>query len=171
MEEKFGVLSEEVVTKMAQQGFSPGELEIEKSVDVRYLGQSFEINTPFSDKVTEDFHKLHEKYYGYSNPQLPVETVNLRVRGRARHPLPELPKFALEEPGASEKALIQEKRVVLGGKTVLTRFFLRNKLKAGNVIPGPAIILEYSATTLIPADYQAQVDQYLNLLIEPLAAR
>ncbi len=166
LEERLRLLSEEVVAKMVQQGFSAEEIEIGKSVDVRYLGQSFEINTAFSETLIGDFHTLHEQYYGYSNPQLPVETVNLRVRGRARYPLPDLPKFPLGDPGTSEQALIQEKQVILGGKTVPTRFFLRNKLEAGAVIQGPAVIVEYSATTLVPADYQAQVDQHLNLLIE-----
>ena len=101
------------------------------------------------------------------NPQLPVETVNLRVRARASYPLPEFPTFPLEGPEGSEKALIQEKKVVLDGGPVLTRFYLRTKLKAGNEVQGPAVIVEYSATTLIPNGYRASVDQYLNLLIEP----
>jgi N-methylhydantoinase A len=167
LKDKFHLLSEQITAKMADQGFSVQEIEIEKSVDARYLGQSFEINIPFSDKVIDEFHKLHEQYYGYSNPRLPVETVNLRVRGRSRLPLPELQKVSLEEPGVSRTALIQEKHVTIEGQSVLTSFFMRDKLKAGNVIPGPAVILEYSATTLIPADFQGKVDQYLNLVIEP----
>ena len=167
LEEKFGVLAEELVAKMVQQGFSPQEIEIEKNADIRYMGQSFEINTPFSQKVIADFHKLHELFYGYSNQQLPAETVNLRVRARARHPLPELPKFPLEKPEGSENALIQEKKVILDGIPAPTKFFLRGKLNAGNTIAGPAVVVEYSATTLIPADFRAHVDEFLNLVIEP----
>jgi N-methylhydantoinase A len=167
LEEKFAALHQEILDKMGQEGFAAEQVEIERSVDVRYLGQSFEINTPFSEKVVDDFHKLHEQYYGYANPQLPVEMVNLRVRGRARYPLPELPEFEPEGPETSEKALIQEKQVLFGGHPMLTRFFLRSKLRSGNVIAGPAVVVEYSATTLIPADYEARVDRYLNLLIEP----
>ncbi|MGW8178448.1 MAG: hydantoinase/oxoprolinase family protein, partial [bacterium] len=168
IEERIKNLSDEVYEKMAKQGFSREALQIEMSVDLRYLGQSFEINTPYSNKVLAEFHKLHEQFYGYSNPQLPLETVNLRVRGRAKHPLPELRRYALEAPQVSEKALIQEKQVTLKGKPVLTKFYLRDKLKAGNLVPGPAVIAEYSSTTLVPSDHQAQIDQYLNLIIEPL---
>lgn len=165
--EKFVALEKEVTEKMVEQGVSEKEIELDKSVDIRYLGQSFEINTPFSAEVITQFHKLHERYYGYSNPQLPVETVNLRVRARASYPLPEFPTFTLEGPEGSEKALMQEKKVILDGGPVLTRFYLRTKLKAGNEVQGPAVIVEYSATTLIPAGYRASVDKFLNLLIEP----
>jgi N-methylhydantoinase A len=168
LKEKLKALEGEVITKMGEQGFSAKDIDFEKSVDLRYLGQSFEINTPFSDKLISEFHKLHEQYYGYSSAQLPVETVNLRVRGRARYPLPELPRFPLEKDSDPETALIQEKKVILEGVPVLTKFYLRKKLKAGNEIQGPAIIVEYSATTMIPADYRATVDQHLNLLIEPV---
>jgi N-methylhydantoinase A len=165
--EKMKALEKEVTAKMTEQGFRSKDIELERSIDIRYLGQSFEINTPFSEEYISVFHKLHEQFYGYSNPQLPIETVNLRVRGRARYPLPDLPRFRVEKAEESEMALIQEKQVMFEGSPVQTKFYLRSKLKAGGEIQGPAIVVEYSSTTLIPADFKATVDEFLNLLIEP----
>ena len=54
IEERFKKLSDEIFQKMSRQGFSKEEVEIEQSVDLRYLGQSFEINTPYSNKVLAD---------------------------------------------------------------------------------------------------------------------
>jgi N-methylhydantoinase A len=170
LEKKLQALAEQVVAKMADQGFDAGEVELEKSVDARYLGQSFEINTPFSGNLVSDFHQLHEQFYGYCNPQLPVETINLRVRGRARYALPPLPSFPLASPDSAAEAVVQEKQIVLDGQSVAAKFYARQKLKAGGLLPGPAVIVEYSSTTLVPADHQARVDEYLNLIIEPKAS-
>ena len=167
---KLDSLVGQVEAKMAEQGFESKEIELEKSVDARYLGQSYEINTPFSDSLVEDFHQLHEQFYGYCNPKLPVETVNLRVRGRARYSLPALPTFPLESPESAAEAVVQEKQIVLNGEPVPAKFYARHKLKAGSFVPGPAVIVEYSSTTLVPDDYQATVDGYLNLVLEPKTA-
>jgi N-methylhydantoinase A len=53
------------------------------------------------------------------------------------------------------------------GKPLRAGFYLRKKLKAGSRVAGPAVVIEYSATTLLPENFDAHVDEYLNLLIEP----
>jgi N-methylhydantoinase A len=167
LQDQFASLEKDILQRMESHGFSAERVELERSIDVRYSGQSFELNIPYTDDFLEAFNQRHEQYYGYANRRLPTEIVNLRVRGRARHRLPDLPKFPLEAADPAEDALVQEKPVVLDGKPVRTGFYLRNKLSAGSRILGPAVVIEYSATTLLPTDYEARVDEYLNLLIEP----
>ena len=139
-------------------------------MDARYLGQSYELNVAYSPKVMEDFHRRHLQVYGYSNDGLTVEIVNLRVRGRARYSLPPLPEFPVEGPEPAVDALIQEKQVLDGGQSQQLKFYVRAKLCPGNRLQGPAVVLEYSATTWVPAGFTAEVDTRLNLIIEPQVA-
>ena len=68
-----------------------------------------------------------------------------------------------EEP--STEAQIGQRNVVFDGQTVLTPVFDRKTLLAGNRIPGPSIIVEYSATTVVPPFAEGLVDQYGNLVL------
>jgi N-methylhydantoinase A len=167
LETKFRTLRDQVTQEITQQGFSEKEIRFESTVDARYLGQSYEINTPFSPAIVRDFHRLHDRQYGYANPALPVEMVNARVRGYAGFPIPALKRLPLEPENPQPEALLQEKQVILDRKPTKVRFFLRDKLAPGNRIEGPAIVLEYSSTTLIPPDFSARIDELLNILIEP----
>jgi N-methylhydantoinase A len=159
-------LEENVRRSLERQGFAPDEVEIERSMDARYLGQSHEINVAFSDTVIADFHDRHQQWFGYANSALPVEFVNLRVRGRSRYPLAPLPRFELQGPAPPPDALIQEKTLRAGDTERHTRFYLRRRLQPGNEIDGPAVILEYSATTWVPDGFRARVDDWLNLVVE-----
>lgn len=166
-EEGFKKLEAEVRRKMKAQGFTGKSIEIQQSVDARYLGQSYEINVPFGPTLVEAFHKRHDTVYGYSNKGLSVELVNLRVRASARHALPALPQHEVGEALPSPDALIGEKPVVYRGSSNQTKFFKRESLVCGNRIIGPAVILEYGATTFVPRDFEAKVDPWLNMVIEP----
>jgi N-methylhydantoinase A len=165
LSENLVALEEEVTARLEQQGFERKTVELERSVDARYLGQSYELNIPFSNDLIAQFHKRHGQVYGYSNDGLTVEVVNLRVRARARYPLPAIPEFTVGGPEPVKEALLQEKAIRGGGKPV--RFFIRSKLAAGNRFDGPAVVVEYSATTWVPEDFSVYVDQWLNLIIEP----
>lgn len=165
--EAYDRLAQEVRSQLGEQGFTEEQTTLERSLDCRYLGQSWEINTPFGDNFIEEFHSLHERNYGYSNQRLPVEVVNVRLSGRARYPKPPFPTFDLEGEEPPVDSMIQEKQIILNGGQVRAGFYLRNKLRPGNHVKGPAIILEYSGTTLIPPDFELMVDRALNLVISP----
>ncbi len=63
--------------------------------------------------------------------------------------------------------MMQEKKVFFDGRLVPTAFYLRERLRPGNLLPGPAIILEYSSTTVVPDDFSVKVDEWRNLVLEP----
>lgn len=165
LKESFAPLEERLCEELRQEGFSEDAITIEKSLDLRYAGQSYELNVVATDDFAEQFHRLHEQFYGYCNPGLELEVVNIRVRGTGRHPLVEMPRLELQGPEPSIESIMQERRVFLEGTEQPARFYLRERLKPGNRISGPAIILEYSATTLIPSGFEAAVDEWLNLVV------
>lgn len=163
----FAPLENQICQQLAEEGFPIKEIKLEKTLDVRYGGQAYELNVPFADDFQERFHRSHELFYGYSNPRLPIEIVNIRVRGSADHPKPPLPRFPLETEHPRPGAILQEKQATFAGQTLPTRFYRREHLDPGNHIPGPAVILEYSSTTVIPPDFHARIDEWKNIVIEP----
>jgi N-methylhydantoinase A/oxoprolinase/acetone carboxylase beta subunit len=133
---------------------------IERTADLRYRGQSYELNVPWNDGDPATlFHREHEKIYGYANAGRDVEIVTIRVR--ARNTL-EKPKLA--RSGATEKGKPEPRRIWTGGgwKKVDTwkRASLTNRSK-----PGPALVLDYGSTTLVPPAWKFRVDPAGNLLL------
>jgi len=166
--ELYAPLQEQILRELSQQGFAEGKSELELSLDARYAGQSYELNLALTKDYIERFHELHRRFYGYSSPQVPVEVVTLRVTGIGKVEPLEISRHQKEDRQPPAEALFQERQVRLKGRTEGVKFYSRERLRAGNIIPGPAVILEYSSTTYIPRDFQACVDEFLNLLIDPL---
>lgn len=164
----FEELGEKVLSEMDVEGFASDQVELERSLDARYVGQSFELNIPLESDIEAAFHQMHERQYGYSNTELPVEVVTLRVTARGQFPSIKLPQFKLESKTPPEDALLQEREVILHEEICLAKFYDRKKLKPGNLISGPAIVLEYSSTSLIAEDFKACVDEWGNLVIGPI---
>jgi len=150
--------------EMKAEGLKPRDIRVMDFVDLRYRGQSYELTIPFSPKFVHDFHKTHERRYGYANPDKPVEIVNARTTFFGRVDKPELRK---SPKGHGKPAAIETAAVWMSGKKQKTAIYDRDTLKHGHEIKGPAIIGEYSSTTLVPPDFRCRVDAYLNLVIEP----
>jgi N-methylhydantoinase A len=168
LEQSFQPLEESVRRQLSQEGFGGDDLLLEQTLDVRYVGQAYELNLPFSDDFGDRFHQLHQQSYGYSNPRLPMEIVNLRVRGSGRFPQVPIPRFPLESKEPPRDAMIQKRQVFVDGGPVSTAFYRRQRLRPGNRLQGPAIILEYGSTTFVPADFKVHIDEWQNLVMEPL---
>jgi N-methylhydantoinase A len=145
----------------------PGDgIVLEKYLDMRYEGQSYEIIVPFDDDYIERFHALHEKTYGYRNEDKIIEIVNIRLRARG---MPEKPRFQKSEKMVKttpSDAFLGEKDVVFDGKRIRTKIVARDKLRSGNWIEGPAVLVEYSSTIVIPPFALARVDEYGNIVME-----
>ncbi len=141
----------------------PGKTVYEPSADLRYRGQGYEINLPYGDDVLERFHAEHKKRYGYSSPEREVEIVTLRVRGRVASP-EKLPAMQME--GGAKKLRVSAAAVYFAGKSLRTEVVPRNTLTPGRRFRGPAIVTEYSATTVVPPGLRFQADKAGNLLVE-----
>jgi N-methylhydantoinase A len=149
--------------ELAAEGFSKSETEARDFVDLRYRGQSYELTVPFARGFVDAFHKVHERRYGYSNPEMEVELVNVRTVFVGRRPKP---KFHKTPKQRGKAAPVNARSVWIDGKQTKAGVYDRETLAYGHVINGPAIIGEYSSTTLVPADFRCVVDSYLNLVLE-----
>lgn len=136
-----------------------------RSADIRYVGQGFELNIPDGPHLLDDFHTLHRKRYGYSNPANATETVTVRVRFVVRNPPINLPWSELRE-GDGAQAVLKTRPIYFSSEWIESAVYQRELLRSGDRIAGPALVAEYSATTVLSPGCEAQVDQYGNLVIE-----
>ena len=168
LSELFSDLEKKGVDDLFNEGISEENIRLERYLDMRYEGQSHEIIVPFAVQYVGDFHALHEKTYGYRNQDKTVEIVNLRLRALGIPHKPQFKKAEKIQEQPREKAFIGECEVVFDQKTTKTQVISRDRLLSGNKIRGPAILIEYSSTIVIPPFAEASVDAYGNVIMEIL---
>jgi N-methylhydantoinase A len=130
------------------EGFPRSRQRHERSLAMRYRGQSFELEVrDTTGDLAAAFHRAHRGRYGYAQEQSEIEIVSARVRS-----------FGIVEKLSQEK--ISSNRSRSHGN-----IYRREELGAGASLKTPCIVTEYSATTLIDADSKARIDNYGNILI------
>ena len=136
-----------------------------RSADLRYRGQGYELNLPEGERLLDSFHALHERRFGYARPETPVEIVTVRVRFVVENPPVSLPASeAVAGDGA--QAILKSRPMYFSGEWRPSAVYDRERLRAGDRFEGPALITEYSSTTVLPPGCIAAVDTYGNLIIE-----
>ncbi len=162
----FGGLELKGLNDLISEGVNEKGILLERYLDMRYEGQSYEIIVPFRDNFIEDFHGMHKKKYGYRNEDKPVEIVNLRLRARGTLDKPEMEKFPMTSDTPVDGTRLDRREVIFDGQPVMTQIFNREFLGSGNRIKGPAVVVEYSSTIVIPPFAEGVVDEYGNLILE-----
>lgn len=152
------------VRDMRSEGFAASRIRVERFLDMRYVGQAYELMVPEAGDFVRAFHGEHEQRYGYSDASRPIEVVNVRVRVIGRtEPIP-WPRRKLGVAD-SRGAIALRRRVYFAGKPYDVPIYRREKLQPGNRFNGPAIISEYSATNVVPPGWSARVDEFENLIL------
>ena len=137
----------------------PAARRFTRTATLRYAGQSFALPVTLGRDVADvvtAFHAAHQARYGYALPERAVELVTLRLRARGLTEAPPLPR----EPalaGDDGPAELGRATLWLDGKPHDAPLLARRRLRAGVSVRGPALIVEYSATTLLTADARADV--------------
>jgi len=162
IEKIFSTLEEKALDEIKDEPVE--EILIQKYIDMRYKGQSYEITIPFKENFITLFHQKHKKLYKYADYSKSVEIVNLRLRIIGLTKKPPLRKKK-QKKGFSADAVIKKVKTIYNQKEYETYIIDRKKLNYGNKIPTPAVIVEYSSTIFIPPYAQAQVDNYDNIII------
>ena len=176
LEAEFRSLEEASVRDMKEDGFAAKDVVLERSLDCRYLGQSYEIDVPYRKARTagraflESFHRRHQKLYSYHHDRRPVEIVNLRVKAVAvtpKIPLVREPERRTLDP----KAVIRKQPIFYGRNAADGLVIDRSKLRPENALRGPALLIDPESTTFLPPGYAARVDGYSNLIIRKAGPR
>ena len=134
--------------------------KLERSADIRYAGQSYELTVPWSsENPSAAFHKEHHRVYGYSDPKRATQIVTLRVRATLAVERPSLRVRSqrTKPPSTNRDVWISGKwrNVETGPREIVGRI----------AKPGPAIITDYGSTTLIPPHWTARLDSAGSLIL------
>ncbi len=135
-----------------------------RSLDLRYVGQSSSLKLAASLDFLAAFHREHERRYGYADQSREVEIVNVCVRLIGLTPKPRLPRSGTHGRSA-RRAIDSTASVYFHGKWIHAPVYARGRLRAGNRFAGPAIVTDYSATTVVLRGWQAYVDAHENLIL------
>ncbi len=133
-----------------------------RSLDMRYAGQGYELSVPWSTGFADAFHSLHEQRYGYSDPTRDVEVVNARVRVITQ--TERLPEVKVKQ--ARGEAILSRRPIYCEGAWREGAIYDRQRLAPGERVCGPAVVVEYSATTFLPPRSSALLDHAGNLIID-----
>ncbi len=159
---KLSALAGQGLKEIVREGLKKNESRVLLSVDMRYVGQAYEINLPWDRSFSRRFHQLHEARFGHSDPSKEVEVVTLRVRIEGQTRLKPLRPLSLKR-GSGKQAFLGQREVYFDKRLVPCPTYERERLNPGDRIHGPAVIYEFSSTVVVPPVWQVRVDRYSNL--------
>jgi len=136
-----------------------------RSADIRYAGQSYELTVPWhAQNPAEPFHREHQRVYGYANSERAIEIVTIRVRAKRAVEKPKL-ETRRARPASIEKRQKPMVRLIhSAGAFRPTPVYLRAQL-SGTKLRGPALVVDYGSTTLVPPGWFFALDIFGNLKI------
>lgn len=165
LEAVFIPLMDEARLCLAGERIGKQDMVIKKSLDVRYIGQSFELTVPldsFTADYTTAFHALHKERYGHASPDEEIEVVAIRVRAVG---LRNKPSEQVTGKARSAARPITTTQTYFG-RWHETPCYERSELASGHVISGPALIFQLDTTTVIPPGWEATIDHYGSMLLK-----
>jgi N-methylhydantoinase A len=170
-----GEMEAQVRAELIAEGVAADDVETAFEIDVRYSGQAFEVPMTVTGGelaegglagLTRRFDDEHRRLFTF-NMDAEHELVNLRAT--ALGAVIELPSRRLPEgDGDPAQAKIRDHSLWMDGARQAAVIYDRSRLDAGDVIPGPAIVVEMDSTTLIETRHQGTVDAHGNILITPV---
>ena len=144
-------------------GAASSAIKIQMRADLRYRGQSYEIEVPLSQRFIPDFHEAHNRTFGYAAPEAAVEVVNLRLRAEATGPVAAPARIQRRR---AKPDVVARADVLAGTSLRKLPIFSRDAIGAGTRIQGPMIVVELSATTYVAPEFTLRCDDYGNLHLE-----
>lgn len=163
LENRFADLRQYASDQLLSEHIPAADQSFFPALDLRYRGQSYELNVPFAPDFMTTFHHAHELEFGYANDRAQIEIVTLRLRAVGATETPELPSFP---PAVHELPIMETAPVWFSNGPQPLPILDGQRLGNGQVVAGPALIIKPDTAILIgPADH-ARVDSFHNLLIE-----
>ena len=174
LEEEFHGMEQQARQELTQEGLPAESMAARRFLDVRYVGQSFELTVDcpsltgrgdLARSISGDFYSAHLQRFGYADRALPVEVVNMRLKLELAVEKPQLEPAPSSGADASH-AVTGAADVMFAGGTMSATLYDRGSLECGNQISGPALLLQLDTTIVVPPGWVGQVDAFGNLLLE-----
>jgi N-methylhydantoinase A len=150
--------------EVGAEGIPRSSIRIERWLDVRYRGQSYELSIPYGDDIHRVFDEAHLKAYGYSRPEAHLEIVNVRVRAIGKTPKPELKPSYNARPRVIHSQAHRTVHLPEGATSLPV--YSSVDLRPGNFFEGPALVVRADTTILVERGDHCRVDPYGNLWLE-----
>ena len=164
---------------LERDGVPPHRRDVELRADLRYVGQSYELAVPVAtatiqgwQALASSFHEAHRQRFGHADERAPIEVVTLGATGWGRVDPPRLAQLEAGDrsPEAAQvgtRAVYYETDAIsVGGRWHDAPVYQRARLRAGNIVYGPAVIDEVSATTVLYPGDVARVHVTGTLFVE-----
>src|SRR5713101_5924725 len=174
LEQEFAALRRRDESAFQAEDWS-GAINHRHSADVRYQGQGYELNISYTRHLIRDFRYEHQRRYGYNYPERDVELVTLRLRStiKSSQAIAASSKIHVGPAGSGRpgrerlgRAPLDRAPVLFGGKKLAVAIYARDSLQPAKKYSGPAVVTEYSATTVMPPGRRFWLDKWGSLLIE-----
>ena len=159
--------------ELRHEGLAVDRMGALRFLDVRYVGQSFELTIDYPPPTNRDnlpksisdlFYKAHLQRFGYADRREPVEIVSLRLKLELVMDKPRITPQPAGEPDPSA-ARMGETEVVFASGPAVTPFYRRENLESGALVEGPALVVQTDTTIVVPPGWGGPVDQYGNLVL------
>ncbi|MFQ5660301.1 MAG: hydantoinase/oxoprolinase family protein [Gammaproteobacteria bacterium] len=171
----FEEMENEALRNFKQIGVEANDVVLQRTAEMRHIGQFHEVETEIEGgRITREtlhnadrlFRDKHEKLYAFSMPWKGVEILTIRLK--ATTPKAPFQLRRLEQGGEDPSLALKHTRSCRFGALQVeeTPIYAGERVVAGNVIPGPAVIEEANTTVVIPAAYRATVDEYKNFILQ-----
>ena len=168
IEREFKRMEKLALAYLSAEGARGANAHIQRYVDVRYVGQSYEITVPYGRGFRDAFHAEHEQLYGHSSPERETEVVTVRVRaiGAAAHWRWMVARSRRKPAVHASTHPARRVETYASGRLRATPLYERAWLLPGARLLGPALVVEESSTTYVPGDAKCSVDAHGNLILE-----
>jgi N-methylhydantoinase A len=155
-------LKKRAIRELSTEGVSASKIAHALFADMRYRGQSYELEVALKPDFVGAFHHSHQQTFGHSSPDSPVEVVNLRLRSSASGP-----SIAPRKIGRKSNPVpASNANTLVGSRSRRVPIYSRDEIGAGAKIHGPLMIVELSSTSYVSPEFTLRADDYGNLHLE-----
>lgn len=169
IEDVFRRLEGEARDRLRHEGVSESDTVLQRLISMRYAGQWRSLVVPvgsgpdFLDAAVEAFHERHEREFAFRNDEAPIEIYEVQVKAVGKVNKPSFVPATKQDTGPGEP--VEVRPVYFDGEWVETPVYGRDNIPAGAQFEGPAIINQLDATTVVPPNTRAEIDEWLNIRI------
>ena len=173
----YSKLASQAEKTLEKEGVEKKDRTLSYEADIRYHGQGLLLTVDFNikdlrkkgfDVIGDSFDEMHKQLFTFAL-DADKELVNLRAVAQGKSADISAGKVAKGARTPSKNSQIGESTVYMDGKDQIATLYDRSKLKSGNQLNGPAVVLEMDSTTVILSGHVGKVDAYGNILITPIA--
>jgi N-methylhydantoinase A len=168
-------LTREGLAWLESHGLAFVSSRVEWAADMRYIGQSFELNVPLTEEAVADetgaalrrlFYKVYAEVYGYVDEAADLEILDVRATAIGVTPKPKLEQVRARAWAGAGAPATGERRIFFDGRACVAKVFDRSGLRPDVLIEGPAVVEQYDTTVFITPGFTATVDGFGNLIGE-----